>query len=243
MMTKARLLTIALLAVAPLVSAQTQVPNTFRDGEVIDAEKFNANFDALGNAIDNIPAGPPGETGPAGPTGTQGSMGPIGPQGEAGIAGPRGPAGVSDLGCTTDQIIRWNDAAGVWVCATDPFVGLDCSNGDILKFSSVGGWQCTGVPITASLIDVSFDFSLGATIATTFDSFTNVVPSEICDDFLCRFVVIGVSDHSACDIQITGNSGAAGLAIFKFPSRIEIVPMFELSRGEPLYVNISCPSS
>lgn len=241
MMNKTRLLTVVLFAASPLASAETQVPNTFRDGEVIEAEKFNENFDALGNAIDNIPAGPQGETGPAGPQGDAGPVGPPGIQGERGPAGPQGPAGISDLGCTTDQIIRWNDASSVWVCATDPFAGLNCNNGDTLKFSSTGGWQCSATPVTASLTDVSFDPFGGFTIAQTFDSYNNVDPSQFCDEIFCSFVVTGVSDHSACDIQITGNSRVNDLSIRKSIQRIEIDPMFVLAPGEPLYVNISCP--
>lgn len=238
MMNKAPLLTVVLFAVSPIVSAETQVPNTFRDGEVIEAEKFNENFDALGNAIDNIPAGPAGPQGDAGPRGPAGAAG---PQGDTGPPGPQGPAGISDLGCTTDQIIRWDDASGVWICATDPFVGLNCNNGDTLKFSSTGGWQCTAVPITASLTDVSFDPFGGFTIADTFDSYNNVDPSQFCDEIFCAFVVTGVSDHSACDIQITGNSRVNDLSIRKSIQRIEIDPMLVLTPGEPLYVNISCP--
>lgn len=261
------LLTIAFLGgLAPFAIAQTQVPNTFQDGSVIEAEQFNENFDALKNAIDSIqggdqgPAGPqgePGPEGPRGPAGVQGEAGPIGPQGPAGtqgetgpagspgpagLRGERGPAGISDLGCTTDQIIRWDDGTGAWVCATDPFVGLDCSNGDLLKFSSTDGWQCTTLPVTASLTDTSFDLFSGPTISTVFDSFNNVDPSEYCTPaYSCNFVVIGVSDHTACDIQITGNSRASRLTIVKETNRIIVYAMVDLEPSEPLYVNISCP--
>ena len=42
-----------LLVLAPFALAQTQVPNTFKDGDAIKAEAFNENFDALESAIDN----------------------------------------------------------------------------------------------------------------------------------------------------------------------------------------------
>ena len=95
------------LALQPAL-AQTDVPHTFKSGDVIEAQKFNDNFDALAEAIDGIPAGPQGpvgpqgpqgETGPAGPkgdtgaTGAQGPQGDTGPQGIAGPTGPQGPAG------------------------------------------------------------------------------------------------------------------------------------------------------
>lgn len=257
-----RLLTIALLGgFAPFATAQTQVPNTFQDGDVIEAEQFNDNFDALKKAIDGIPggeqgpAGPKGETGPEGPPGPQGpqgAAGPVGPQGPAGTqgktgpSGPEGPqgetgpAGVSDLGCTTDQIIRWNDDNGVWVCATDPFAGLNCNYGDKLSFSAYDGWQC-GTPVTVSLTDVSFDPDSFNTIAGTFDSYNNVNQNETCNDITCTFEVTGVSDHGACEIHITGNSGADNLQIRKSVHQIDIDPMFNLTADEPLYINISCP--
>ena len=94
-----RLALFTLLSAAPFAIAQTQVPHTFQDGGIIEAEEFNANFDALESAIDNIPAGPEGpqgpqgDPGPAGPVGPAGPIGPAGPQGEQGPEGPQGPQG------------------------------------------------------------------------------------------------------------------------------------------------------
>ncbi len=116
MIIKARLLTVILFAVSPLVSAETQVPNTFRDGAVIEAEKFNANFDALENAIDNIPAGPQGDAGPAGPQGETGPTGPTGPQGETGLTGPVGPPGPPGDSASLDALQATFDA---FVAATN----------------------------------------------------------------------------------------------------------------------------
>ena len=261
---------VALLASTPLAFAQTQVPNTFRDGDVIQAEDFNENFDALESAIDNIPAGPQGPVGadgvrgPQGPAGTDGAVGTPGPQGPAGadgvpgpqgpagtdgavgtpgpqgLQGPQGPAGISDLGCTTDQIIRWDDTGGAWVCATDPFVGLSCNDGDALRFSSTNGWQCTAQPIVASLVDTYFDQSGGSLVSQTFDSYSNVNPDRPCDGSLCEIEVLGVSDHTNCTVQITGNSGAVNLLVVPQIDRIDVINMNVLQDGEPLYINVSC---
>ena len=55
-----RLLTAVLLFASFSVVADTEVPHTFQDGEVIDAQKFNEDFDALEAAIDaNAAALPP----------------------------------------------------------------------------------------------------------------------------------------------------------------------------------------
>ena len=94
-----RLLTAILLLASATVVADTQVPHTFEDGEVISATEFNQNFDTLESAIDDIPAGatgpqgPQGEQGPAGPQGPQGEKGDTGDQGPIGLSGPQGPQG------------------------------------------------------------------------------------------------------------------------------------------------------
>ncbi len=226
--------TIVLAAVASTAYAQTQVPNTFNNGGVIEAEEFNENFDALESAIDGIPAGPQGPAGPAG------AQGPAGPAGAQGPAGPQGPAGVTDLGCTTDQIIRWDDTGGTWVCSTDPFVGLSCNDGDALRFSSTNGWQCTAQSITASLVATSFDPYGGYLLSDTFDSFSNVRPDTICEFFDCEIEVLGVADHSSCTVQITGNSNSAALSITTSVDSISLFTMLDLEPYEPLYINISC---
>ena len=92
--------------------AQTTVPNVFSNGAVADADEVNENFNALAQAIDNVPAGPQGATGATGPAGADGAVGPqgatgaigpqgatgaIGPQGAMGLQGPQGPPGVDGL--------------------------------------------------------------------------------------------------------------------------------------------------
>ena len=231
---------IVLAAGVSTAYAQTQVPNTFNNGDVIEAEEFNENFDALESAIDGIPAGPQGPAGPAGAQGPTGPAGPAGAQGPTGLAGPQGEAGVTDLGCTTDQIIRWDDTGGTWVCATDPFVGLSCNDGDALRFSSTNGWQCAAQPITASLVATSFDPLGGFLLSEIFDSFSNVRPDNICDELVCDIEVFGVSDHNSCTVQITGNSRSSDLNVSTSVNRITLFDLIDLQPGEPLYINISC---
>ena len=95
-----RLLTTLLLLTSITVSADTQVPHTFENGEVISADEFNQNFDTLETAIDGIPAGAAGPAGPAGPAGA------------TGVA--------AGLNCTTDQVIVYR--GGAWVCSSPVLV-------------------------------------------------------------------------------------------------------------------------
>ena len=93
--------------------------------------------------------------------------------------------------CTTDQIIKWDGTSDAWVCATDPFAGLNCDVGDQLRMGS-GGWECRAEPITASLTENSWagyggDFEY---VVELFDSVNNVEPDSICDGAYCFIKVI-----------------------------------------------------
>ena len=66
---------------------------TFSDGQVIEADDFNHNFQKLEQDIANGVTGPQGEQGPAGPQGEQGIQGLQGPQGEPGSPGADGAPG------------------------------------------------------------------------------------------------------------------------------------------------------
>jgi len=94
-----RILALAISSIlAAAANAQTAVPHTFADGDVIDATRFNENFDALEQAIDGVPAGPQGPAGPPGPpgqVGDTGAQGIQGPRGETGAQGPEGPQGAT----------------------------------------------------------------------------------------------------------------------------------------------------
>ena len=122
-----RFLTAVLMLTSLAVRADTQVPHTFEDGEVISATEFNQNFDTLETAIDDIPAG---ATGPQGPQGEQGPAGPQGPAGAAGVA--------AGLTCNTNQVIRWNGTE--WACADDVLATLNCDVGDRLVRGD-NGWD------------------------------------------------------------------------------------------------------
>ena len=94
-----RLLTVVLLFASFSVVADDL--KTFSDGQVIEADDFNHNFQKLEQNIANGVTGPKGDKGDKGDTGDQG------PAGADGVA--------AGLNCTTDQIIKWNGSA--WVCA------------------------------------------------------------------------------------------------------------------------------
>ena len=104
---------------------------TFSDGQVIEADDFNHNFQKLEQDIADIPAGPKGEkgdtgaTGPQGPIGLTGATGATGAKGDTGNDGADGADGVvNGVTCTTDQIIKWDGSA--WVCASRSIVINEC---------------------------------------------------------------------------------------------------------------------
>ena len=69
--------------------------HTWKDGEVITAERMNALEEGVHNEQEGPqgPKGDTGETGPQGPKGDTGETGPQGPKGDTGETGPQGPAG------------------------------------------------------------------------------------------------------------------------------------------------------
>ena len=146
--------------------------------------------------------------------------------------------------CTTDQIIKWDGTNDVWVCATDPFAGLNCDVGDQLRLGN-NGWECRAEPITASLIQNSWDNQNGAVlpIGTYFESLNNVDTSSTCDEFFCTIKVTGVTDHTSCVVQVTGGavSGSAVVDInTNSMSAIGIAFLYTWNELSAVYINISC---
>jgi len=69
------------------------VKNTWRDGDIITAEKLN-------HLEDGVEEGRTGSQGPAGPKGDKGDPGAAGPAGPAGAQGPKGDKGDPGAGLT-----------------------------------------------------------------------------------------------------------------------------------------------
>ncbi len=69
------------------------VKNTWRDGDIITAEKLN-------HLEDGVEEGGTGSQGPAGPKGDKGDPGAAGPAGPAGAQGPKGDKGDPGAGLT-----------------------------------------------------------------------------------------------------------------------------------------------
>ena len=69
------------------------VKNTWRDGDIITAEKLN-------HLEDGVEEGGTGSQGPAGPKGDKGDPGAAGPAGPAGAQGPKGDKGAPGAGLT-----------------------------------------------------------------------------------------------------------------------------------------------
>ena len=119
-----RLLTAVFLFASFTVVADELRP--FSDGQVINADDFNHNFQKLEQDIAEIPAGPQGERGPQGEQGIQGLQGLPGNDGADGVA--------AGLACDTNQIIKWDASSEAWVCAnlSGPQlekVYVDCTEG------------------------------------------------------------------------------------------------------------------
>ena len=104
-----RLLTAVLLFTSFHVLADDL--KTFSDGQVIEADDFNHNFEKLEQDISDIPAGPKGDKGDTGDKGDNGNQGAPGNDGQDGADGV-----AAGLICTTNQIIKHDGTA--WVCSS-----------------------------------------------------------------------------------------------------------------------------
>ena len=91
-----RLLTAALLVAS--FNAVADDLKTFSDGQVINADDFNHNFQKLEQDIADIPEGPQGERGPQGEQGIQGLQGLPGNDGADGADGAPGANGGDGVG-------------------------------------------------------------------------------------------------------------------------------------------------
>ena len=116
-----RLLTAALLFASFHVVADDL--KTFSDGQVIEADDFNHNFQKLEQDIANGVTGQQGEQGIQGEKGDKGDKGDTGNQGAPGSQGAPGNDGndgadgvAAGLNCTTNQIIKHDGTA--WVCSS-----------------------------------------------------------------------------------------------------------------------------
>ena len=119
---------------------------TFSDGQVIEADDFNHNFQKLEQDIANGVTGPQGEQGPAGPQGEKGDQGDTGAAGTDGadstVAGPQGATGATGAtgakGDTGDQGIQGAQGpAG----ADGVAAGLNCSTDQIIRYDG-NNWVC-----------------------------------------------------------------------------------------------------
>ena len=153
--------------------------------------------------------------------------------------------------CTTDQIIKWDDANDVWVCATDPFAGLNCDVGDQLRMGS-GGWECRAEPITARLTQDSWDASVEyGKISTYFDTYLNIDPDHYCNHAYgtgqCAIRVLGVSDHNSCIVEVYGGAvegmnASVDISVDAGLSSLFLLvgTTFTWYSGEPVSIDIIC---
>ena len=156
-----RLLTAVLLFASFHAMADDLRP--FSDGQVIEADDFNHNFQKLEQDIANGVTGPQGEQGIQGEQGEQGPAGPQGEKGDTGATGPKGDKG--DTGDTGPQglqgiqgeqgpqgLVGNNGAQGIQgdkgdtgdqgpAGADGVAAGLNCTTDQIIRYDG-NNWVC-----------------------------------------------------------------------------------------------------
>ena len=99
-------------------------------------------------------------------------------------------------------------------------------------------------PIAEAYV-ASFD-KMASGMTNMFDMLTpNIDTSRICDDIDCEFELANVSDHSNCDISWSGAAADGAYAppdVFKSIDRVILSNIYRFDAGQPLTINLSCPS-
>ena len=121
-----RLLTAVLLFASLNVAAYEL--KTFSNGQVINADDFNHNFQKLEQDIADIPAGPKGDKGDKGDTGEQGLPGLDGADGQDGV----NP--FENLNCNQGDILAFGSNG--WEC--------EASEAVVTGFVTFNDWQADG---------------------------------------------------------------------------------------------------
>jgi len=166
-----------------------------------------------------------------------------GAPGPQGLQGLPGRDGVGDLGCTTDQTIKWNGDA--WVCTdqvidTDTLAALQCTVNQSIRWNG-SAWECRSERIVATLSRVAGQPTFDIGITNVFQAYSpNVDTSSLCDSIVCSVRLVDVVDHNSCQVSFTGNSQSSMIDVVKFSDHIDINFIFETNPSEPLYVNLSC---
>jgi len=73
------------------------------------------------------------------------------PQYAKGGGGPE-RAEPNPIGCTQDQIARWDATSSTWVCAQGPF-GQSCASGHVTGFTAEGQIICSDDPVSPEVCD------------------------------------------------------------------------------------------
>ena len=249
-----RLLTAALLVASFGVVADDL--KTFSDGQVINADDFNHNFQKLEQDIAKGVTGPQGEQGPAGPQGEQGIQGERGDKGDTGATGAKGDTGdqgapgndgadgddgvVNGVTCTTDQIVRYD--GNNWVCAYRYWGELYTANWD------QNGYFTNGLPGGDTFADpptVGGFFSKTRQVATWHDWGSDAGKDYTCGrrgngvvEASCRFRLAGVGQHSFCTVTVTENSGSVASSCSESYCYVNGT---QLVVGEPARITVVCP--
>lgn len=159
--------------------------------------------------------------GPRGAMGAQGAPGQDGTDGVNGVDGSPGADGAK--GDTGDAVLDT----------------VDCSNGQTIVWNGTG-WGCRTVAITGQLSITSVPADICCGVFGVFESYTPNVRNDFCDDVMCYISLSDVTDHQSCSVTIYGNSTAQMVQITKYLAGVELVGLFDLTVGDPLYVNLSC---
>ena len=197
---------------------------TFSDGQVINADDFNHNFQKLEQDVADIPAGPKGDKGDKGDTGEQGLPGLDGADGQDGV----NP--FENLNCNQGDTLTFGNSG--WEC----FASETVTTG----FVTFNDWQADGpdgqwvnpFPEVRTLSELNATVS--GDIGLSFSKcFHDGAPGTFGAETKCFFPAA----HGDCAMRFTGHESQSNLSRVKVD---EVHGFEDLAEGHSYTIHIMC---
>jgi len=148
------------------------------------------------------------------------------------------PGSALEIGCATNQIIKWS--GNEWVCSTDVLSELDCDEGESIRVKN-GSWSCYGTERIDAFAYARDWQGYQEGLFQSFDDVAGLLPNSYCDANLnsCFFYVAGVQDHATCSVRVHTGS-APSPTVEATPNRVVLSNMSNLVNQQTLHVFVSC---
>ena len=204
---------------------------TFSDGQVINADDFNHNFQKLEQDIADIPAGPKGDKGDKGDTGEQGLPGLDGADGQDGV----NP--FENLNCNQGDTLTFRN--GGWECAPHEAV--------VTAFITFNDWQDEGPDgqwtdrewRSLSELDTTVSSNVDALNSACYKGWVSSLGPEYGFETSCNFNVSGDFYPDGCAMRASRDGS---VSLYRESGALALDGFEDLADGQSFTIDILCYS-